>query len=350
MTRPPKSLAMAAAMLCMSATAFAQSSVSAYGLVDMSAGQFEDAGATKLKKAESGNMATSFLGFSGKEELSSSLKAKFAIETFLRADTGAAGRFTGDVYWARASWVGLEGDFGSTTLGRTTNQFFVSTLIFNALGDSFGYSPSIRQVLTPNVVHPQMLAFLGDTGWSNSILYSSPSSGGFSFNLQGALGEGAAGATGRNVGGNVLYFGGPFAATVAIQQVKQGVSGFTPAIQSAGFQSQDSVQVGASYDLNVVKLMGQYSQVKTKATVDTKSTIYGFGATAPLGAGKLLVQYGNAKADFAGTQAEVVNKTLTVGYDYFFSKSTDVYALVMNDKLTGLATGNTIVAGLKVKF
>jgi len=203
-------------------------------------------------------------------------------------------------------------------------------------------------VLTPSVVHPQMLAFLGDTGWSNSILYSSPNMGGLSFNLQGSLGEGAAGATGRNVGANALYFGGPFAATLAAQQVKQGVSGFTPAIQSAGFKSQDSVQVGASYDLKVVKLFGQYSQVKTKATAATKSTIYGFGAAAPIGSGKLLAQYGNAKAEFPSS--EVVSKTLTVGYDHYLSKSTDVYALVMNDKFTNKATGNTIALGLKLKF
>ncbi len=348
MTHPLKAAALAAATLCLPIAAAAQSSASVYGLIDMSAGQFQDAGALKVKKAQSGNMTTSYLGFKGTEELGGTIKAIFALETFYLADTGAAGRFGGDAFWARAAWVGLQGEFGATRLGRTTNQFFVSTLIFNAFGDSFGYSPSIRQVLTPTVAHPQMLAFLGDTGWSNSILYSSPSSGGFSFNLQGSLGEGAASARGRNVGANVLYFGGPFAATVAAQQVKQGISGFTPAIQSAGFKSQDSVQVGASYDLKVVKLFGQYSQVKTQATVDTKSTIYGFGASAPLGPGKLLAQYGNAKAEFP--TSDVVSKTLTVGYDYFLSKNTDVYALVMNDKLTGLANGNTIALGLKLKF
>lgn len=346
MPHPLKTVALAAAALCLPAAAFAQSSASIYGLVDMSAGQFQDAGADKVSKAQSGNMTTSFLGFNGTEELGGTIKANFAIETFLRADTGEPGRFGGDVFWARAAWVGLQGEFGATKLGRTTNQFFVSTLAFNAFGDSFGYSPSIRQVLTPTTVHPQMLAFLGDTGWSNSILYSSPSSDGFSFNLQGSLGEGT--QPGRNVGANVLYFGDAFAATVAAQQVKQGISGFTPAIQSAGFESQDSVQVGASYDLKVVKLFGQYSQVKTQATVDTKSTIYGIGASAPLGAGKLLAQYGNAKAEFPSS--EVVNKTLTVGYDYFLSKNTDIYALVMNDKLTGLEAGNTVAVGLKMKF
>lgn len=345
MTRTFKPAAMAAAALCLSAPAFAQSSVSAYGLIDMSAGRFQDAGAQKLSRAQSGNMATSFLGFSGKEELSSTLKAKFAIETFLRADTGEAGRFGGDTYWARAAWVGLQGDFGSTVYGRTTNQFFVSTLIFNAFGDSFGYSPAIRQVLTPSTVHPQMLPFLGDTGWSNSMLYSSPSSGGFSFNLQASLPEGT--QPGRNLGGNVLYFGGPFAATVAVQQVKQGLT-FAPAIVTTGFKSQDSAQVGLSYDAQVVKLFGQYSQVKTKAATDTKTQVYGVGASVPLGAGKLLAQYGHATAEYP--TSEVVNKTLTVGYDYNLSKATDLYAVVMRDQLTGVNSGTTLAAGLKLKF
>jgi predicted porin len=348
MTRPLKSVALAAATLCLSAGAFAQSSASVYGLVDMSLGQFQNAGEEKKTKVQSGHMSTSYIGFKGSEELGGTIKAKFALESFLRADTGESGRFGGDTFWARAAWVGLQGDFGSTVLGRTTNQFFVSTLAFNAFGDSFDFSPSIRQVLTPSSVHPELLAFLGDTGWGNSILYSSPSSDGFSFNLQGSLGEGAATARGNSVGGNVLYFGSAFAATVAVQRVKHGVSGFTPAIQATGFESQDSAQVGVSYDLKAVKFYGQFSRVKTNATVDTQSTIYGIGASAPLGAGTLLAQYGNAKAEYP--DSDVVNKTLTVGYDYSLSKSSDVYALVMHDKLTGVEAGNTVALGLRVKF
>lgn len=343
-----RSFALAAAAAGLPFAAVADSSASLYGLVDVSAGQFQDAGAQKLKRVQSGNMATSYLGFSGAEDFGGSVKAKFAIESFLRADTGEAGRFNGDAYWARAAWVGLSGDFGTTVLGRTTNQFFVSTLMFNAFGDAFGYSPSIRQVLTPTAVHPQMLAFLGDTGWSNSILYSSGGDGDFSLNLQGALSERAAGSTGHNVGANLLYAKGPFAATLAYQRVRQGVGAFTPAIQSAGFEYQGAAQVGASYEFSAVKLFGQYSVVKTNATTNTQTKIYGLGASAQWGAGKLLAQYGHATAELPGS--EMVSKTLTVGYDYLLSKSTDVYALVMNDKLSGLESGNTLAAGIKLKF
>jgi predicted porin len=346
MTRLSHSVALAAAALALSAApAWAQSSVSLYGLLDASAGRFQDAGAAKITGVQSGNMATSFIGFGGKEALSSTLKAKFAIESFLLVDTGASGRFTGDAFWARSAWVGLEGDFGSTTLGRTTNQYFISTLIFNAFGDSFGYSPSIRQVLIPKAA---MLPFLGDTGWGNSILYSSPSAGGVSFNLQGSLGEGAATTRGNSFGGNVLYFGGPISATFAYQRVKHGVFGTLPAVITTGFKYQDAATLGFAYDAKVVKVFAQAALVKTEADADTETQYIGLGVSVPVGPGKVLAQYGQATAEYPTNEVE--NKTLTLGYDYYLSKSTDIYAVFMHDKLTGASNGNTVALGLKIKF
>jgi predicted porin len=345
MTRnyPVAAIATAAAALALPHTAQAQSSVSAYGLMDMSAGQYQTTGSsTKLWRAQSGNMTTSFLGFKGSEDLGGGLKGVFTIEHFLRLDTGDAGRFNGDAFWARSAYVGLSGAFGTSKLGRNTTPLFVSTLIFNALGDSFGYSPSIRQLFTP-ATGLGMLPFFGDTGWNNSLAYNSPNFSGLSLNLLGNLGEGAAGATGKNIGANVLYFAGPFAATVAAQQVKNGAFG-----APAGWKSQDTVQLGLSYDLTVVKLFGQYTLAKTKATLDTDTTIYGIGAAVPIGAGKALLQYGSATADKGAT--EVVNKTLTVGYDYNLSKSTDVYAVIVNDKATALSAGNSVAAGIRLRF
>ena len=319
--------------------ALAQSNVSLYGLMDMSAGQFQPPGAAKVWRADSGNMTTSFIGFKGSEDLGGGLNAVFRIEHFLRTDQGAAGRFNGDAFWARNAFAGFQGAFGTSTLGRNTTPLFVSTLIFNAIGDSFGFSPSIRQLFTPSTG----LAFFGDTGWNNSILYSSPNLKGATVNLAANLGEGAGGATGKNVGANVLYFRGPIAATVAVQQVKNGAFGTPP-----GWKSQDTFQLGGSYDFTLVKLFAQYTRVKTKATADTQTTLYGVGGSVPIGAGRVLAQYGNSKADFGAT--EVINKTLTLGYDYNLSKNTDIYAIVMNDKLTALSTGNSFAAGMRVRY
>ena len=323
----------------------AQSSVQTYGLLDMSVGQFQLAGEAKVKKAESGKMTTSFLGFRGTEDLGGGLKAKFQLEHFFLADTGTAGRFGADVFWARAAWVGLQGSFGQVTLGRNDNLVFVSSLAFNAFGGSFGYSPTIQQVFTPR---SGMLPFYGDSGWSNSIAYSGPKLGGLSFNFLGGLGEGAVGARGRNVSGSVNYAAGPLAATAVWQQVKHGagLNGVSSPPVPAGFVSQTTYQFGVSYDLTVAKLFGQYGQVRTDANFDTKTTLYGVGASVPLGGGKALVQYGNAEAKSAIKRK---NAILTLGYDYNLSKSTDVYAVFMNDKAQN-KTGNTYAAGIRLRF
>jgi predicted porin len=349
MIRSLKAVAAAAAALCLSlglcAPTFAQSSVSIYGLLDASVGQMQNAGAVKDKRVDSGNMTTSFIGFSGQEDLGGGLKATFAIESFLRGDTGESGRFTGDTFWSRSAIVGLKGAFGSTAIGRNTNPFFVSTLIFNAFGDSFGFSPAIRQILIPSTG----LNFLGDTGWSNSIAYSSPKFGGAGFNLiANTLDAGQAG-NGKNFGGNVVYFGGPLSFTVAVQKVRNFSStfGINPIILT-GFQNQTSGQIGLAYDFSVVKLFAQAAKVKSNATVDTDTTILQIGAAVPLGGGKVLAQFGKADADFGGP--EVTNKTLTLGYDYNLSKSTDLYAIYMNDRMTGLTNGNTVAAGIRLKF
>lgn len=334
MFRPLSAAFAACCATALSAPALAQSSVTLYGLMDMSAGRFQPAGTEKVWRADSGNMTTSYIGFRGAEDLGGGMKAIFRIEHFLRLDNGGAGRFNGDAFWARNSFVGLEGGFGSTTLGRNTTPLFVSTLIFNPFGDSFGFSPSIR--------HYFLGAISGDTGWNNSIRYGSPSLGGATFSFVGNLSEGS--GVGKNLGANVLYFGGPFAATVAWQNVKNGVFPVP-----AGFTGQTAWQLGGSYDLKVVKLFGQYGKVETKATAKVDTTLYQFGASVPAGGlGSVLASYGNAKAEVAAT--ETTRKTFTVGYDYFLSKNTDVYAVVMNDKATGLTSGTTIAAGIRARF
>jgi len=340
MTRSLKTLALAAASLCSLGPAAQAQNVTLYGLFDMSGGMFQEPGSPRVWKAESGKMSTSFIGFKGTEDLGGGLKAKFAINHFIRLDSGSTGRFDGDAFWARDAYVGLSGAFGTTVYGRNTTPLFVSTLLFNAFGDSFGFSPSIRQLFTPA---PGMLPFFGDTGWNNSMAYASADNGAATFTLLANLGEGPPGARGKNLSANVLYFNGPLGATAVWQQVKNGAFG-TP----ADWQHQVTLQLGASYALAAVKLFGQYTHVKTRASENTKTTLYSFGGSMALGAGKLLVQYGEAREASGGV--DMNNKTLSVGYDYAVSKNTDLYAVYMNDKVSGLSGASTLAAGARLRF
>jgi predicted porin len=341
--------ASAIALACLAAggVAHAQSSVTAYGLIDLSAGEFQNAGGLKVKRLDSGNMSTSYIGFKGSEDLGGGLRANFQLESFIGVDTGGAGRVSGvDAFWARNANVSLSGGFGTLKLGRQGPPLFVSTLLFNAFGDSFGFSPAIRQWYSA----PYGTPLVGDSGWNNAIGYSIPSVGGLSATVLVAAGEGAATAKGKNVGANVLYFAGPLALTAAWQDVKAGGVLGRPISAFPGFSSQSAYQFGGSFDAGMVKLFAQYGKIETKAVKDVSTTNFNVGAKVPLGAGALLAQYGNSKITTATVAGEVKSQIASFGYDYFLSKRTDLYAVLMLDKLSTATHGTTYAVGVKHTF
>ena len=171
-------------------------------------------GGSSVKTVDSGKMTTSYFGFGGKEDLGGGLSAVFKLESFMRAHTGAQGRFDGDTAFARSANVGLSHkDYGTMTFGRNTTALFVSTLMYNAFGDSFGYSPSIRHYFTSGTT-------TGDTGWSDSFAYASPTFGGVRFGLAGA----------NKNSGSAVSNGGNWSANLGYGALQQAVTmGFTPA-------------------------------------------------------------------------------------------------------------------------
>jgi len=342
-----RATALAAASLLAATSAQAQSSVQLYGLVDLSVGQFQTAGSAKVKRLDSGNMSTSYFGFKGTEDLGGGLKAGFTLDSFLLADSGGAGRVPGvDGFWARNANVSLSGSFGMLRLGRMGPPMFVSSLLFNSYGDSFGYSPTIRQYYSS----PHGTPLIGDSGWNNGIGYTTPRMGGLTANVLVAAGEGAATARGPNIGANVLYFAGPLALTVAWQKVEaQGTLG-RPISAFPGFSSQSAMQFGASYDLKFAKFFVQYGSIETKATREVETKTLNLSASVPLGNGAILAAYGSSESTTAGVAGKPESEMLTLGYNYKLSKRTDIYALYMSDKYTGKSSGTTLAAGVKHTF
>ena len=98
----------ALALAAASTAATAQSNVSLYGLIDLSVGRTQAPGGASSDGIDSGRMTTSYWGARGNEDLGGGLKAVFALESFMRSDTGSAGRFNADTFWARNAFVGLE--------------------------------------------------------------------------------------------------------------------------------------------------------------------------------------------------------------------------------------------------
>lgn len=307
-------------------SAQAQSSVNVYGLLDLSVGSTKAPGGTSSTAVDSGKMTTSYYGFGGREDLGGGLAASFRIEGFLRATTGAAGRFNTDPQFSRTASLSLSSaSLGSLSLGRNTTALFISTLAYNAFGDSFGYSPSIRHYFTSGTT-------TGDTGWSDAIGYASPSWGGFK---AGAMVTSKTG-NGGNWSVNLGYGAGPLSASLVHQSVKKDAA--------VAVEDTDTTQLGASYDFGVAKAFVQLGQVDNSST-GNDYTISGIGARVPLGAGAVIAQYG-----LLSPKTGADRNTLSVGYLHNLSKRTELYAVAMHDKVDGLSSGGGYSLGIRHRF
>lgn len=317
--------AMSACVASLPLMASAQTSVTTYGLLDLSVGRTQAPGGAAANGVDSGKMTTSHIGFRGTEDLGGGLSAVFALEHFLRADTGAAGRFDADPFWARNAFVGLAGSFGSVNVGRLTTSLFVNTLLYSPFGDSFGFSPSIRHYFTSGTV-------TGDSGWSDSLRYNSPRFGGASFSSHVAAGEGNGGS---NMGLSGQYARGALGLAAAWQKVEKG----------ATVADTTTWQLSGSYDLTLVKLFAQYGQVDNDTT-GNEFKITGLGATAPVGPlGRVMGQWGQIDPTSGAKRT-----TVSLGYGYNLSKRTELYGVYMSDKLSGLSTGNSYGVGVRHRF
>ena len=339
MTKPIlRSLALA----CLAVTALgahAQSSVTLFGLVDMSIGSNKAPGGLRQTGVDSGKMTTSYFGMRGSEDLGGGLSAVFRLEGFLLADTGASGRFPGDTLFSRTASVGLSSKtLGTLTLGRNTTPLFLSTVSFNPFGDSYGYSPSTRHYFTSGTA-------TGDSAWNNSALYTSPEFGGFKFGVIGAAAAtkstGAGSSNGSNWGANVGYAGGPLSAALVYQSVKKDETRPVPASVQNDTRTW---QLNGAYDFTVAKAFAQYGEVKN-TTTDNRYRISELGARVPVGAGAVLAAWGRV-APKTGPD----RNTVSLGYDYNLSKRTDIYAVAMRDKLDNLSAGSSYSVGVRHRF
>jgi predicted porin len=331
-TTPASLFLTTATTLACLATAHAQSSVQVYGTLDIAVGSFKDAGGQRSTQVASGNMTTSYVGFKGSEDLGNGLQAQFTLESYLRNDEGAAGRYNGDNFWSRAANVALSGGFGTVKLGRIGTPLFTNVLRHNPFGASFSFSPAIR-------THFSYTGKVsGDTAWNNAVEYATPNLGGFTGHvLVGAKEQ----SQGDNLSASLRYANQALSVGLVVQKVE------VPFTRG----SETTWQLGASYDLASVKLFGQYGRVRETQTplvsANTTDRIAQLGLSVPVGNGAILASWGQART----TEAVQATRTFTsLGYDHRLSKRTDLYAVLMGDRWTSRENGGSVGFGIRHAF
>lgn len=349
--------ALAAALAaCFAQPVLAQSGVTLYGQADAFVGSTRAPGGERAAILGSGGMQTSYWGMRGTEDLGGGLKAIFDLNGFYRVDTGRFGRSDTDGFLTRNAYVGLQSSvYGTVRLGRNTTPYFLSTILFNPLVDSYNFGPSIfhtyKTATDGRVFDP---GIIGDSGWSNSAVYSSPTFGGLTVNLSYAFGE-QPGSAGQNKwGGNLTYFSGAFGATVAFQQVRFNLAPgdvTAPPAALAGFDRQTAAQFGVTYDLGIARLYGQAQYIRTAvngAQGDIRHANGQVGTSIPVGAGSVLASY--AYANTRNNNAGMGRHTAAVAYDYNLSKRTDLYAAYFYDRITSQSHADTFGVGMRHRF
>ena len=329
-----KKFASLAVLAAISGGAYAQSSVTLFGVLDEAA-RYVKNGDLKQKQLVSGGINTSRLGVRGTEDLGDGLKAGFWLETGLNPDSGT--QSDGTRFWNRRSTVSLLGNFGEVRLGRDFTPSYTGYTDYDPFGDN-GVAASSK--------FDSSLGTARDTGTraDNQIAYFLPSNlGGVYGRASVASGEGTAGK--KYVGGRIGYAAGPVDVSASYGQTTVAPLNGDDKFKTADF--------GASYDFGVVKAMGYYTQSKF---VDQKIATYSLGAIVPFGVSQVKVAYTHANA--SGTNAANVNvdandaNQFAVGYIYNLSKRTAVYGTAAYVKNKGaaafaVASNPTLVAGGK---
>ncbi len=339
-----------------------QAPVTLYGLVDANVQSIRTSGAgyTAAERGtktavDSNGMTTSHWGMRGTEDLGGGLRAVFALEGFFRPDTGEAGRFgSTDLLFKRNAYVGLEGGFGRVTAGRHTTQYFVSTVITNPFGDSFGYSPMILHTFGTSLgtglgINDARTSFIrNDSGWSNAVAYTSPNLGGLTAAAMYSTASGSNDqedpvhtSRGKAYSGQLVYRSGPLVATAVYQDIN--INGID--------QKQKAWLLGGAYDLQIVRLFAQLQDIRSTLTAGKdRDSSWQLGATVPFGSHSLRASYARTKTDDeSGTAADKTRKTWAVGYGYDFSRRTDVYANYLSDELDAAAGKKRTVFGVGLR-
>jgi predicted porin len=301
-----KSLLALAALTAFAGAAYAQSSVTLFGIIDVNARRVDNGDVGTIKSLSTDGIASSRLGFRGIEDLGGGLRAGFWLEGAFGADSGCGGTGVGSacpaVTWQRRATVSLVGGFGEVRLGRDYTPTFLNVLAYEpwgyvgvaTMGNSRlggGFSPSTTAVRV-----------------NNSVSYFLPSVGGLFGQVTVAAGEATTGN--KYIGAQVGYAAGPLRGSVAVGKTYK-----------TGTMVDDlkNVSVGGSYDLGFMKFLAVYE--KSDYSVRTQKMAQG-AITVPIGASTLKFSY----AKFGGTSDAWRDTTLGLGYQYDLSKRTALYA------------------------
>lgn len=277
----------------------AQTSVTMYGMVDASIGvENNDApGESSRTVVSSGTQSASRIGFRGTEDLGNGLKALFNIEAAVAVDTGA----TDSNMFQRRAVVGLQGAFGTVTVGREYGPIAAVAGASDTLGQGF-YGSNLAAFGTNRLTRRL----------SNSVNYQSNALSGFTLRAAYGAGERSIDPSGDVTGVSLEYANAGLYIGAGYQNVERLATG-----------DDKEYNAGIGYKFGDFEVRAGYmaADPETGILPSAKYEQKNAGVSYGFGANRVFLNYQQQEL---ATGAE--GKAVTVAYTYTLSKRTNVYA------------------------
>jgi predicted porin len=315
------------ALLVISATANAQSSVTLYGIIDEGLTYTTNQNGHSNWQLQSGGASISRWGLRGAEDLGGGMKAIFVLENGFDPSTGNVtnnGRLFG-----RSSYVGISTNYGTITLGRQYEE--VADLLSKV---DAGLNWSVYFAHAGDIDNTA-----GSNRINNAVKYVSPSVAGFSLGALYSFG-GQAGQFSTNsvTSVGISYAGGPLYLAAAYTYIKNPYTAVFDSIapRSVTFaafvpnaQSQAIAGAGGTYKIGNATIGLEYTTTRFKnaflgsdVRFDNYEANVGYMVAPDLVTGVVYV-YTHGK--LSATGAAPIYRATGLFADYFLSARTDIY-------------------------
>jgi GBP family porin len=325
--------------------AYAQTSVTMYGIVDGGL-QVNDPKAGTTTNApgitgfNSGIQSGSRFGVKGTEALGGGLSAVFQLENGYGVDDGQLGQ-SGRLF-GRQAYVGLGSPWGTVVAGRLAT-FSSGTGAF----DKFGSIADIGSTGFGAAGTQSVMTMSAAQRFDNTIAYVSPKMAGFSFGYGHSFrtnGQELPGNAAKNTHNDMFYgdyYAGPFSGVVTYDRLaceECAIAGDS--------DKQEMWQFAGQWNFGFMKLLGAYAMEKnlvaglgfgtgTYSQTTQNSALqssgqdanaWSIGAIFPYGAHSFAANYQERKWDSNSKMGEAKRQTWAFEYQYAFSARTNLYA------------------------
>lgn len=320
---PFKKTVLTISLMCVAGATHAQSSVTIYGVADLGVRRASGLDAANAASAGdthslgSGINTTSRLGFRGVEDLGGGLKAVFNLESGWNLDSGTSN----SKFFDRASWVGLQGGWGTVGLGRQTTVLADALSGTDPLGNRFaGFNPNIQvAALSAHRLGTEFGpsgATSGSYRLDNAVKYTGKFDA-WTVRAMHGLGEQSNSSSALSSSGvSLAYEGGGYTATLAYGD-----------FSSAKNLDLKAYLAGLSGKVGQGKMFLTYgkNEAQTSATATTENATLGLGAQFPISSQlNLVAAYYKVDRSRTGNADDGFNRVVAFA-EYGLSKRSLVY-------------------------